>query len=222
MQNFCFPLFVSLYRIRTVRSLLYPAKKKIILAIKKLPADFLLFSCKTLVPKTNFLSRYFTELWYHVKINMYSKLWFTAQSFINLNNHKLLKIHWNINSTCIVEIYTENHTHLTQIFYPGNPTWENQHSVYLSISISRKVQKFTISEICSADKLIVQICCPSSIPNCLPISESPIMKWYTLAWDPLNPKTPWVCLSHIPTLMHSQMHAHAHLHTLSLSLDLLL
>ena len=87
-----------------------------------------------------------------------------------------------------MEIYTKNHTHLTQMFYPGNPTWENQHSMYLSISYSRKVQKFTVTELCLADKLTVQIRCPSSIPDCLPISESPIMKWYTLAWDPLTPR----------------------------------
>ena len=51
------------------------------------------------------------------------------------------------------------------------------------------------------------ICCPSSVPECLPISKSPIMKWYTPTWDPLNPKTSWVCLSHTRTLMHSHMHA---------------
>ena len=80
---------------------------------------------------------------------------------------------------------------------------------------------------------------PSCVPDCLPISESPIMKWYTLAWDPLNPKNSWVCFSHTHTLMHSHMHAlmlaHKHSlllaykhcslpykHTLNLSLDLLL
>ena len=83
------------------------------------------------------------------------------------------------------------------------------------------------------------ICCPSFVPDCLPISESPIMKWYTPAWDPLNPKTSWVCLPHTHTLMHSHMralilaHKHSLLlaykhcslpykHTLNLSLDLLL
>ena len=129
-----------------------------------------------------------------------------------------MKINWNINPTCTLEIYTENHTHLTQIFYPGNPTWENQHSVYLSISYSRKVQKFTILEICLTDKLTVQIRYPSSIPDCLPISESPIMKWYTLAWDPLTPRL-HECASHT---LHSHALTNACSSILNLSLDLLL
>ena len=40
-----------------------------------------------------------------------------------------------------------------------------------------------------------------SIPDCLPISESPIMKWYTLAWDPLTPRL-HECASHT-------LHSHA-------------
>ena len=102
-----------------------------------------------------------------------------------------------------MEIYTVNHTHLTQIFYPGNPTRENQHSVYLSISYSRKVHNFTILEICFTDKLTVQIHCPSSITDCLPIFESPIMKWCTLARDPLTPRL-YECASHTLSLSCTQ------------------
>ena len=145
-----------------------------------------------------------------VKISVF-QTWLTAQSFINLNNHNLLKIHWNKTQNAQRK-YIENHTHLTQIFYPGNPTWENQHSVYLSISYSRKVQKFTVTELCLADKLTVQICCPSSILDCLPISESPIMKWYTLVWDPLTPRF-HECASHtLPlTCSHKCMLMHTHI-----------
>lgn len=53
--------------------------------------------------------------------------------------------------------------------------------------------------------------CPSSIPDCLPIFESPIMKWYTPAWDPLNPKTSY---QNVP-LTHS--HSECASHTLMLS-----
>lgn len=77
----------------------------------------------------------------------------------------------------------------------GKPTFSV--SFYFNLKESSEIYNLII---CLVDKLTVQICCPSSIPDCLPISESPIMKWYSLARDPLNPKSPWVCFSHTPHL----------------------